>query len=113
MNMKELKVKYDAYKIIKTAKEALEAVKQDGYALQYVPESIMTEAIALEAVKQNGYALKYVPESIMTEAIALEAVKQNGYALQYVPKSIFRNMVDEMTLEEVCRELGRTIKIIK
>jgi predicted RNA binding protein YcfA (HicA-like mRNA interferase family) len=58
----------------------LEAVKQHGYALQYVHEQ--TEAICLEAVKQNGPALKYAHEQ--TEAICLEAVKQNGYALQYV-----------------------------
>jgi hypothetical protein len=46
--------------------------------------AILTIELALEAVKRNGYALQYVPEAILTEAVALEAVKQNGYALQYV-----------------------------
>ena len=59
---------------------ALEAVKQNGYALQYVKDQ--TEAVALEAVKQNGYALRYVKDQ--TEAVALEAVKQDGDALRYV-----------------------------
>ena len=36
----------------------LEAVKQDGWALQYVKEQ--TPEICLEAVKQDGYALRYV-----------------------------------------------------
>ena len=36
----------------------------------------------LEAVKQNGLALEYVKEQ--TKEICLEAVKQDGYALQYV-----------------------------
>ena len=44
--------------------------------------SAQTPEICLEAVKQNGYALQYVKEQ--TLEICLEAVKQNGYALQYV-----------------------------
>lgn len=42
----------------KTEKEAIEAVKEDGYALQYVREQ--SEAICLEAVKESGDALQYV-----------------------------------------------------
>ena len=71
-------------------KEALEAVKQNGYALRYVAEQ--TEEICLEAVKQNGDALRYVAEQ--TEEICLEAVKQDGYALQYVAEQT----------EEICLE---------
>ena len=41
-----------------TLDASLEAVKQDGDALQYVKEQ--TEAVALEAVKRNGDALRYV-----------------------------------------------------
>ena len=44
--------------LVFTEKEALEAVKQDGDALQYVKEQ--SEAVCLEAVKQDGYALRYV-----------------------------------------------------
>mgnify|MGYP000206347344 CR=1 FL=1 len=43
---------------IKTEKEAIKAVKQDGYALKYVNEQ--TEAVCLEAVKKNGFALRFV-----------------------------------------------------
>ena len=43
---------------------------------------LSNEKDALEAVKRNGYALQYVKDQ--TEAICLEAVKRNGYALQYV-----------------------------
>lgn len=41
-------------------KECLEAVKQDGLALEYVKEQ--TPEICLESVKQNGLALEYVDE---------------------------------------------------
>ena len=40
--------------------ECLEAVKEDGYALQYVKEQ--TEDICLAAVKQNGDALQFVKD---------------------------------------------------
>ena len=53
-------------------------------------ESIVeySEIKALEAVKQNGYALQYVKEQ--SEAVCLEAVKQTGDALRYVDKRIFK-----------------------
>ena len=60
--------------------ECLEAVKQNGWALQFVKEQ--TEEICLEAVKQNGWALQFVKEQ--TEEICLAAVKQDGMALEYV-----------------------------
>ena len=75
-----------------SGKEALEAVKQNGYALQYVTKQ--TEEMALEAVKQNGDALQYVTKQ--TEEIALEAVKQYGDALQYVTEQ-----TEEIALEAV------------
>ena len=40
--------------------ECLEAVKQNGFALQYVKEQ--TPEICLEAVKQNELALRYVKD---------------------------------------------------
>lgn len=66
-------------------KYCLEAVKQDGYALQYVKNQ--TPEICIEAVKQDGYALRFVNNQ--TPEICIEAVKQNGAALQYVDKRVF------------------------
>ena len=73
-------------KATKLVDKDLEAVKQDGYALQYVKEQ--TQEICIEAVKQDGYALQYVKEQ--TQEICIEAVKQDGYALEFVDKSIFK-----------------------
>jgi Domain of unknown function (DUF4116) len=42
---------------------------------------------ALEAVKRNGYALQYVKDQ--TPEICTEAVKADGDALRYVDKKIF------------------------
>jgi len=68
-----------------SGKAALEAVKQNGNALQFVAEQ--TEEICLEAVKQEGYVLRYVAEQ--TEEICLAAVKQEGDALRFVNVSMF------------------------
>ena len=65
---------------------------------------------SLEAVKQNGDALQYVKEQ--SEAICLEAVKQNGYALKYVKEEQFI-IVKELTLKEISELLGYDVKIIK
>ena len=69
---------YEAWKklsIKKTlvGKEALEAVKNDGYALQYVKDQ--TESVCLEAVKNNGYALRYVKEEIFIKTETVEVSK--------------------------------------
>lgn len=49
----------------------LEAVKKNGWALQYV--NSQTPEICLEAIKQNGWALRYVKEqNIETILAALE-----------------------------------------
>jgi hypothetical protein len=52
-------------------------------------ESIITYAgnDALKAVEQNGYALQYVKDQ--TPEVCLKAVERNGYALRYVNKGIF------------------------
>ena len=60
--IKEKKAMYKYF----TEAESLEAVKQDGYALEYVKEQ--TEAICLEAVMEDGDALKYVREDLFIKA---------------------------------------------
>ena len=60
---------------ITNKEESLEAVKQDGLALEYVPNKLKTTELCLNAVKQNGRALKYVPKNIKTAEVCFEAVK--------------------------------------
>ena len=72
------------FSAILTVEAALKAVESDGYALQYVPAELRTEAVALKAVESDSYALQYVPAESCTEAVALKAVERNGYALRYV-----------------------------
>jgi len=61
--MDNLVQKYAEFKHITNQQEALEAVRQDGAALQFVRNQ--TEEICLEAVKQSGYALSYVNKDII------------------------------------------------
>ena len=46
--------------IITIYEEILQAVKQDGYALNVI--DVQTDELCLEAVKQSGWALQYVEE---------------------------------------------------
>ena len=49
----------------------LEAVRQNGFALQYVPEA-RNRTVCLETVRQNGFALQYVPKAMKTPVVCLE-----------------------------------------
>jgi len=74
--------------------EALKAVEEDGYALQYVKDQ--SEAICLKAVERNGYALRYVKDQ--SEAICLKAVEEDGDALQYVKDQLFFDLQESKPL---------------
>jgi len=73
----------------------LQAVTQDGRALQYVDKDL-TKAryteICLKAVKQDGNALQYVDPEAMPESdyvtVCLEAVKKTGDSLRYVKEYV-------------------------
>ena len=101
-------MKMESFKYF-SSEECLEAVRQKGDALQYVQNQ--TEEICLEAVRQNSYALQWVQNQ--TEEICIEAVRKNGCALRYVNIDAITPSAVEMTLEQVCKELGKNIKIIK
>ena len=81
----------------------LEAVKRDGYALEYVKEQ--TSEMCLEAVKRDGLTLKFVKEQ--TPEICLEAVKQNGYALRFV-----KEQTPEICLEAI-KQYGLAFEWVK
>ena len=81
----------------------LEAVKKNGFALQYVKNQ--TPDICLEAVKQNGLALRYVKEQ--TPEICLEAVKEDGEALQFV-----KNQTPDICLAAV-KQTGYALAYVK
>ena len=94
----------------------LEAVKQDGSMLQYVPEDLATPEIWIVSVQQLaqsdpwviqkapdycltpetckiavdrcGDTLEFVPEALKTPDLCLAAVQQSGHALQFVPETL-------------------------
>jgi hypothetical protein len=63
----------------------MEAVKQNGWALEYASEELKRDReVVMEAVKQEGTALQYASEELRGDReVVLEAVKQDGWALQY------------------------------
>jgi hypothetical protein len=69
------------------------AVKQNGLSLEFVPEAVLRSCpeIALTAVTQNAYALEYVPETIRDKKMCEAAVQQEGMVLIYVPKEVLRS----------------------
>jgi len=68
----------------------LAAVKNNGYALKGVPETIDGyKYICIVAVTQNSYMLKSLPDTMNSyNEICLAAVKKNGLALQFVEDTV-------------------------
>jgi hypothetical protein len=88
-------LKYVPETVTKTEAMCLEAVKQYGEDLQYVPNELKMTELCLAAVKRNGKALEFVPDDeLKTAELCHEAVKENGSALQYVP--------DELKTVDLC-----------
>jgi tetratricopeptide (TPR) repeat protein len=72
----------------KTAENCLAVVKQNGFALEYVPENLKTAELCLAAVNQSGGALEYVPQNLKTAELCLAAVNDWGGALADVPENL-------------------------
>ena len=86
-----------------TPEICMEAVKQNGRALQYVREQ--NKDICMEAMKQSGRALQYVNNQ--TPEICMEAVEQNGLALQYV-----REQNKDICMEAI-KQNGHALQFVK
>jgi Domain of unknown function (DUF4116) len=71
------------------------ALQQNGWALNYVPLKLRTEALCKIAITRHGEALRRVPEKLRTEELCKIAVAQHGRALGYVPQNL--------RTEEMCR----------
>jgi hypothetical protein len=72
-----------------TEKEALELVRKDGFALEFVPKELRAREVCLEAVGQCGWALQYAPDEMRTREVCEKAVGQNGLAIIYVPYELW------------------------
>lgn len=62
------------------------SVRENGLALGQIPLVHRTNRVCLAAVRQHGYALEYVPSTITCyPQVCIAAIFQNGCALQHVP----------------------------
>ena len=79
----------------------LEAVGQNGWALQFAHEDLKKDrAVVLAAVGQDGLALEFVQEDLKEDReVVLEAVGQNGKALQFAHEELKKNR--DVVLEAV------------
>ena len=50
----------------------------------------MGKDIIIEAVREDGYSLQFCPESLMDKDIIMEAIKEDEDSLQYVKQSFFK-----------------------
>lgn len=94
------------YVKVKTYERCEFAVKENGDALEFVPNSLIDYNLCVCAVKRNRFALKFVPQKYQTEELCMIAIKgkyksgmiyfremmsktdpeyiENGYVLRYI-----------------------------
>jgi hypothetical protein len=94
----------------KTYDVCLEAVGQNGMALEYVPEEYKDIVMCQVAVNRNGCALMYVPEELRTYKMSLDAVRQNGFAIEYVNVG-YEKLYQRLCLEAV-KNNGCSLKYV-
>ena len=81
--------------------DAMDAVRRDGRALEYVPDDLITAELCLAAVQEEGRALRYVPDDLRTSEVCLAAVQEDGRALYDVP--------DDLRTAEICRAAMQSV----
>lgn len=59
-----------------------EAVKKDGTILRFATN--FSKELCLNAVKENGNAIKYVPTTFLDDEIITEAIKSKSCAIRYI-----------------------------
>jgi len=53
-----------------------------------VLDDMKTEEICLEAVKDDGWNIKFIPEHMRTEKICLIAIRRDINTYRYIPENI-------------------------
>ena len=84
-NLKNLPVEH------RDIESCLEAVTQDGLALNHVPYSLRDYEMSKVAIEQNGLAIQFALKNILTPKLCEIAIKQNIHALQFIPNK-FKNL---------------------
>ena len=91
--------------LLKFASEAVQlaAVRQNGYAIEYIKNP--SETVQLAAVRENGYAIKYIRDP--SEAVQIAAVQKYGTAIKFI-----RDPSEAVQLAAV-RQYADAIRFIK
>jgi hypothetical protein len=69
-------------------KWCMASVKQNGFALSFMEESMKSYPVCYAAVQNKGRALAYVPDVMRTRELCFTALSQNRNVLEYVPKHV-------------------------
>jgi hypothetical protein len=78
---------------LKTNKLCKIAIRNGGYSLRYIPHELQTKELCLLAIKTNTGVLDYVREDLKTNELCLAAVKVSGWALNHVPDLLKTNQI--------------------
>ncbi|EFC46582.1 predicted protein [Naegleria gruberi] len=100
----------------------LEAVKQDGLVIEYVPEHLKDREIVMEAIKNSKYScvLQHAPTFSNDKEVILLAAKNSGFSFSYASEKLrsdreFVLQIVKMkgdSLKDVSKELKKDKEIV-
>ncbi|WP_461247469.1 DUF4116 domain-containing protein [Treponema sp. R6D11] len=83
---------------MKTEALLFDAVRKNGWALEYVPEELKTRELCLEALMhtQSKNTIQFLPKKFKTVKLYIEAIKRNIRLFHYVPKKLQARVFAEL-----------------
>ena len=118
-NRTYIDVKNDIHEKLITQEICELAVKQNGMALEFIPEQYITRKLCQLAIEQNGNAINLIPNDMLDEHLFFIASKTNKNILIYTPKeyrtkkfceyaidnkNVFYNIPKEYINYELCKK---------
>ena len=72
-----------------------QAVKNNAFNFEYVPNKFITEKMCQEVLEDNSSMFQDVPKKFITEKMCQKAVKDDSDRFEYVPKK-FKSFVSRL-----------------
>jgi hypothetical protein len=86
---------------------SLQAIRNCGAYIRYIPQDKLTEDIYLEAIKYCKYSIELIPTEKLTYNICFESIKQNIESIHHIPSNLLTNDIINIIINHPNREKYR------
>jgi len=100
-----------------TREQALTMVRAGGRDLAYVPFHLVDEEIVLAAVTNDGTAIQWAPDDLLTRDVCIAAALQNKHVIKMIPalyaeKQVWEDLVTkDPTILHLMPSKAKTLEV--